>query len=218
MRVLVDTEEKVMKRSQKFAAALAAAVIVAGVGCLVAASPAGNGSPAVPSLVADEITKILDQAESASKKTESLLRVDASGKKQPCRMHIVVVDRGGRIVGQRSMADAWVGSIYIARSKAYTANAFSSNENALTTRSLGALTQPGGPLWNIGNSNRQDGLIEFPGGVPLYKGGELVGAIGVSGDGVEQDEDVAEAGAKGFEAPKAIRIDEVTKGGVPYTK
>ena len=172
----------------------------------------------VSSLSADEITKILDNAEAAAKKEESLLRVNAEGKKQPTRMHIVVVDRGGRLVGQRSMADAWVGSIAIAKSKAYTALCFSSNENALTTRTLGALTQPGGPLWNIGNSNRQDGLIEFPGGMPLYRNGELVGGIGVSGDGVEQDENVAEAGTKGFEAPKSIRVDTVTNNGVPYTK
>ena len=169
------------------------------------------------SLSADEITKILDNAEASAKKEESLLRVNAEGKKQPTRMHIVVVDRGGRLVGQRSMADAWVGSIAIAKSKAYTALCFSSNENALTTRTIGALTQPGGPLWNIGNSNRAEGgLIEFPGGVPLYHDGKLVGAIGVSGDGVEQDENVAEAGAKGYEAPKAIRADTVA--GAPYTK
>jgi len=168
------------------------------------------------SLSSEEITRILDNAEASAKKEESLLRVNAEGKKQPTRMHIVVVDRGGRLVGQRSMADAWVGSIAIARSKAYTALCFSSNENALTTRTLGALTQPGGALWNIGNSNRQDGLIEFPGGMPLYRNGELVGGIGVSGDGVEQDENVAEAGTKGFEAPKAIRVDTVA--GAPYTK
>lgn len=192
---------------------LVAVVVAAAAGLFVAAT-----LPAA-SLGAEEITKILDQAEQSAKKQESLLRVNAEGKKQPTRMHIVVVDRGGRVVGQRSMADAWVGSIAIARSKAYTALAFSSNENALTTRSLGPLTQPGGPLWNIGNSNRAEGgLIEFPGGVPLYHNGELVGALGVSGDGVEQDEKVAEAGSKGFEAPKAIRIDTVTNNGVPYTK
>ncbi len=133
-------------------------------------------------------------------------------------MHIVVVDRGGRLVGQRSMPDAWLGSINIAKAKAFTSVAFSSDENALTTRTLGPLTQPGGPLWNIGNSNRQDGIIEFPGGVPLYKGGKLIGAIGVSGDGVEQDEHVAVAGATGFDAPKAIRVDTVTNNGVPFTK
>lgn len=200
-----------MNRFLKIAAAL---VVVAAAGLVAAAA-----LPDHSSLTADQITKILNQAEEQAKKEESLLRVSADGKKQPTRMHIVVVDRGGRVVGQRSMADAWVGSIAIARSKAYTALAFSSNENALTTRSLGPLTQPGGPLWNIGNSNRAEGgLIEFPGGMPLYANGELIGGIGVSGDGVEQDENVAEAGAKGFEAPKAIRIDTVTNNGVPYTK
>jgi uncharacterized protein GlcG (DUF336 family) len=192
--------------------AAVALVVTAAAGLIVAAT-----LPAA-SLNADEITRILEQAEASAKKEESLLRVNAEGKKQPTRMHIVVVDRGGRLVGQRSMADAWVGSIAIAKSKAYTALCFSSNENALTTRTLGALTQPGGPLWNIGNSNRQDGLIEFPGGVPLYHNGELVGGIGVSGDGVDQDEHVAVAGAKGFEAPKAIRVDTVTNNGAPYTK
>jgi uncharacterized protein GlcG (DUF336 family) len=191
-------------------------IVAVSVAVMLAAGLFVAAKAPVSSLSADEITKILDNAEAAAKKEESLLRVNAEGKKQPTRMHIVVVDRGGRLVGQRSMADAWVGSISIAKSKAYTALCFSSNENALTTRTLGALTQPGGPLWNIGNSNRQDGLIEFPGGMPLYRNGELVGGIGVSGDGVEQDENVAEAGAKGFEAPKAIRADTVA--GAPYTK
>jgi uncharacterized protein GlcG (DUF336 family) len=59
------------------------------------------------------------------------------------------------------------------------------------------------------------GLIEFPGGLPLYRGGELVGGIGVSGDGVDQDEDVAKAGAVGFEPDPAIRSDTVL--GLPYT-
>lgn len=192
---------------------LAAVVLASAAGIIVAATRPAS------SLAADDITKILDQAEQAAKKEESLLRVNADGKKQTTRMHIIVVDRAGRQVGQRSMADAWVGSIAIARSKAYTAIAFSSNENALTTRTLGPLTQPGGPLWNIGNSNRAEGgLIEFPGGMPLYHNGELVGGIGVSGDGVDQDEHVAAAGAAGFEAPKAIRVDTVTNNGVPYTK
>jgi uncharacterized protein GlcG (DUF336 family) len=182
------------------------------------AGPAAAQKGAVASLGSADVTRVLDQAEAAAKQEESLLRVDAAGKKQKTRMHIMVVDRSGKVVGRRSMADAWVGSIAIAKSKAFTALAFSSNENALTSRSLGALTQPGGPLWNIGNSNRDVGLIEFPGGVPLYKGNELVGAVGVSGDGVDQDEHVALAGAKGFDAPAHVRVDTVTKNGVPYIK
>ena len=202
-------------------------VAVVLVGCLGAASsaPAKAETPVAPaakdhhlSLSAADVTKILEQAEAAANKEESLLRVDKDGKKRPTKMHIVVVDRGGRIIGQRSQLDAWTGSISIARSKAFTALAFSSNENALTSRTIGLLSQPKGALWQIGNSNRQDGLIEFPGGIPLYKGGKLAGGIGVSGDGVEQDENVAEAGAKGFEPPKAIRVDTVLGAEGYYTK
>jgi len=169
-------------------------------------------------LSAQEIEQILLQAETAAKKELSLLRVDSNGAAQTTCMHITVVDRKGQIIGRRSMSDAWAGSVSIAYAKAFTAMAFSSDQNALTTRSVGALSQPGGALWQIGNSNRNHGIIEFPGGLPLYKKGKLVGGIGVSGDGVEQDENVAEGGAKGFEPPVVIRIDKATKGAVPYTK
>ena len=169
----------------------------------------------------NDVEMILNHAEAAAKAQPSLLRVNAQGQPQTCRMHIMVLDRTGHTVGRRSMEDAWHGSISIALSKAYTAMAFSSNENALSTRSIGALSQPGGPLWNIGNSNRgalEPGLIEFPGGLPLYKNGRLVGGIGVSGDGVDQDESVAAAGASGFDPPEAIRIDTASKGALPYKK
>jgi uncharacterized protein GlcG (DUF336 family) len=36
-----------------------------------------------------------------------------------------------------------------------------------------------------------NGIQIFPGGVPIYRGNQLVGAIGVSGDGVDQDDMVA---------------------------
>ena len=86
------------------------------------------------------------------------------------------------------------------------------------SRTIGVLSQPGKPLWQIGNSNLFNGIVEFPGGFPLYKNGRLAGGVGVSGDGVEEDENVAEAGTAGFEPPKAIRVDTVTGGGVPYLK
>ena len=46
-----------------------------------------------------------------------------------------------------------------------------------------------------------NGLQIFPGSVPLYKNGRLVGAIGISGDGVDQDDLIAAMGSAGFEAP-----------------
>jgi uncharacterized protein GlcG (DUF336 family) len=66
----------------------------------------------------------------------------------------------------------------------------------------------------------QNGIVFFPGSVPLYKNGVLVGGMGVSGDGVDQDDYVTNAGAKGFDAPENIRADQVTIDGVrmPYLK
>jgi uncharacterized protein GlcG (DUF336 family) len=66
------------------------------------------------------------------------------------------------------------------------------------------------------NSN-QDGIVFFPGSVPLYLNGKLVGGLGVSGDGVDQDDYAAAGGAVGFEAPTAIRADQLTIRGVRLT-
>ncbi|HXX94346.1 MAG TPA: heme-binding protein, partial [Planctomycetota bacterium] len=65
-----------------------------------------------------------------------------------------------------------------------------------------------------------NGITIFPGGVPLYKAGVLVGAIGVSGDGVDQDDMVAATGATGFEPPPTLRCDNFTVQGarLPYVK
>jgi len=60
----------------------------------------------------------------------------------------------------------------------------------------------------------------FPGAVGLYKNGTLVGGLGVSGDGVDQDDFVTAGGSVGFEAPTAIRADQIFINGVrlPYLK
>ena len=65
-----------------------------------------------------------------------------------------------------------------------------------------------------------NGLQIFAGSVPLYRGRELVGAIGVSGDGIDQDDAVAAAGSRGFGAPSDLRADRVRVRGVrlPYVK
>ena len=69
-------------------------------------------------------------------------------------------------------------------------------------------------------NDNQNGIVFFPGSVPLYVNGKLVGGIGVSGDGVDQDDFVAAAGASGFEAPPSIRADQIFLRGVrlPYQK
>ncbi|HEU5452246.1 MAG TPA: heme-binding protein [Terriglobales bacterium] len=69
------------------------------------------------------------------------------------------------------------------------------------------------------NAN-QSGIVFFPGSLPLYKNGVLVGGLGVSGDGVDQDDYVAAGGAAGFEAPAAVRADQIVINNVrlPYLK
>jgi uncharacterized protein GlcG (DUF336 family) len=66
----------------------------------------------------------------------------------------------------------------------------------------------------------QNGIVFFPGSVPLYKNGALVGALGISGDGVEQDDFVSAQAAVGFEPPDAIKADQLQIQNVrlPYLK
>ena len=69
------------------------------------------------------------------------------------------------------------------------------------------------------NAN-QNGIVFFPGSEGLYRNGKLIGGLGVSGDGVEQDDFVTAGGASGFEPPANIRADQVLIRGVrlPYLK
>jgi len=60
----------------------------------------------------------------------------------------------------------------------------------------------------------QSGIVFFPGALPLYKNGQLVGGFGVSGDGVEQDDLATAAGATGFVPAERIRADRVFVRGI----
>jgi uncharacterized protein GlcG (DUF336 family) len=75
------------------------------------------------------------------------------------------------------------------------------------------------------NTANQNGIIFFPGSAPLYKTingvSQLVGGLGVSGDGVDQDDDVTFQAATGFMPPPGVlRADQVSFKGVrlPYQK
>lgn len=107
-------------------------------------------------------------------------------------MNIAVVDEGANLVAFARMDGAWLGSIDIALGKAFTARAFD-----LGTEELAPMSQPGQPLYGITATNHGRVVI-LPGGLPLQAGGAVVGAIGVSGGEVAQDQQVAEAGAAAF--------------------
>jgi uncharacterized protein GlcG (DUF336 family) len=139
--------------------------------------------------------------------------------------------------------------------KAITAAYFSSAGNAFSTRTAGQIIQehfdPGqlgagsGPLFgvqfsqltcsdvslqatagSIGPKRSPLGFAADPGGLPLYKNGSVVGAVGVISDGrysvvtdnlagvrPDQDELIAVAGSAGFAAPQGIRADRITADG-----
>lgn len=103
------------------------------------------------------------------------------------KMNIAVVDAGANLTAFARMDGAWLGSLDISIKKAKTARFFD-----MPTGEIGKLSQPGGPLYNIEHSNQ--GLISFPGGIPILNGDEVIGAIGVSGSTVENDHIVAQAG------------------------
>jgi len=112
-----------------------------------------------------------------------------TAEKQGTLMDIAVVDAGANLKAFVRMDGAFLGSIDISIKKAKTARFFN-----MPTGKLGELAQPGKPLYNIEFSN--GGLITFPGGLPLKdKNGNIIGAIGVSGSSVEDDHEVASAGA-----------------------
>jgi len=104
-------------------------------------------------------------------------------------MNIAVVDEGNNLVAFARMEGAWLGSIDIAMNKAFTARAFD-----LATIDLADNAQPGQQFYGIHASNGGKIMI-FAGGIPLKRGGQVVGAVGVSGGTKPQDQAVAEAGA-----------------------
>jgi uncharacterized protein GlcG (DUF336 family) len=107
-------------------------------------------------------------------------------------MNVAVVDAGGNLVAFARMDGAWLGSIAIAKNKAYTARAFD-----MSTKALAELSRPGAPAFGLADGTDRPVAI-FPGGVPLLADGVVVGAVGVSGGKPDQDHDVAEAGAAAF--------------------
>lgn len=114
-------------------------------------------------------------------------------------MVICYADRHGHTIMIWRETDAWLGSLEIAQSKAWTAIAFSgpTEEEALTTEKIAEMTQPGKPLYGLQNTN-QGKVVIFGGGIPIYIKGRLHGAIGVSGSTVDVDIEMAQAAVKAY--------------------
>ncbi len=107
-------------------------------------------------------------------------------------MNVAVMDNGRELKAFSRMEDAWLGSISIAIDKAFTSASF-----LMPTQDLASMTQPGEPLYGLETTNGGR-IINFAGGIPLMRGDDVAGAIGVSGGTPDQDQEVAEAGVAAF--------------------
>ena len=68
------------------------------------------------------------------------------------------------------------------------------------------------------NLANQNGIVFFPGSLPLYVGGVLTFGLGVSGDGVAQDDVITTVAGAKFTPPTAIQVDNFFVRGIrlPY--
>lgn len=177
-----------------------------------------------------QLRQLLVQAQDANKPIGGLF--------QGTKMWAAVVNRDGAVCAfNTSTGDptqVWPGSQAIAKSKAYTANAFSLDDLALSTARLYTFTQPGHSLWSLGQSNLfnphflappsgQDGgqneiaggLIFFGGGVPLYRNGKIIGGLGISGDTSCADHEIAKRvrDLANLNPPGGALVDDIVYSG-----
>ncbi len=117
---------------------------------------------------------------------------EAEAVKRGATVVIAVVDDGGHLILLERLDDTQVASVEVAIGKARTAAIFRRPskvfEDQIREGRVAALGLPG--------------ATPLQGGVPIVVGGKVVGAIGVSGNTPQEDEDIAKAGAA---AAAAIR-------------
>jgi uncharacterized protein GlcG (DUF336 family) len=184
-------------------------------------------------LTADDVRRILWQGARRADITRGAIRRPIG---LPMQCWITVVDTNGALLGVfRFKEDATLFSFDVAVQKARTAMFFSDANVAWSTRGVGLFSQgfyPAGqqsnhrgPLHQLqdgitvglltrgipetGSFPLRNGITIFAGGVPLYRDGKLIGGVGVSGDGIDQDDIVATFASEGYGAPREIRCDAV---------
>lgn len=119
-------------------------------------------------------------------------KIEQQAAKMRLAVVIAVADQAGRPVAVHCMDGAYIASYDIAVNKAFTSAGLK-----MSTAQLGTLSQPGQPLYGIQHTN--DGkIVIFGGGEVLEKGGQIIGALGVSGGSAEQDTNLAAYGKEIF--------------------
>src|SRR5919197_1853302 len=111
---------------------------------------------------------------------------EAKAREQGSRVVIAVVDPHGELIQMQRTPDAQIASSRVALDKARTAAIFvrpsREMEEQVTNGRLGALALHGASC--------------LTGGIPLKVDGEVVGAIGTSGETPDEDESISIAGAQ----------------------
>jgi uncharacterized protein GlcG (DUF336 family) len=137
-------------------------------------------APAPPPPYGGQMT--LDQAKKAMAASE------AEAKKNNWNVVIAIVDAGGNLMMLQRMDNTQWGSVEVARQKARASAAF-----RRPTKAFQDGIAQGGVNLRILNLTGDAGVLE--GGVPVVVGGQIIGAIGVSGVTSQQDAQIGQAGA-----------------------
>jgi uncharacterized protein GlcG (DUF336 family) len=149
-----------------------------GVALVLAAGSAGAQAPPPPPAYGPPIT--LEQAKKV------MAGAEAEAKKNNWGMAIMILDSGGSLVMMQRLDGTQLGSIDVARDKAWSAVAF-----RRPTKVFEDLVSQGGPNLRL---LRLTGASPIEGGIPIVVDGKIVGAVGVSGGTAPQDGQVAKAG------------------------
>jgi uncharacterized protein GlcG (DUF336 family) len=149
-----------------------------GVALVLAAGSAGAQAPPPPPAYGPPIT--LEQAKKV------MAGAEAEAKKNNWGMAIMILDSGGSLVMMQRLDGTQLGSIDVARDKAWSAVAF-----RRPTKVFEDLVSQGGPNLRL---LRLTGASPIEGGIPIVVDGKIVGAVGVSGGTAPQDGQVAKVG------------------------
>lgn len=126
---------------------------------------------------------------------EALLLIEAAlvrAQELGVPVSVSVVDRTREQVAFAREPKAPIFTAKVATAKAFTASSLST-----PTHITQQYTQSGGPFYGL-EALGAGQISTIPGGLPLMRDGEVIGAIGVSGGSAEEDLEIAEASIAKF--------------------
>ena len=121
-----------------------------------------------------------------------LSRVREEAAARELSLAVAVVDPAGHVVASQRMDGAALGAMQLAIGKAYTSVLWGT-----PTGDFMGTTQPGGDDWGWNVTDRR--IVVYPGGLPLFADGELVGGVGASGGAAADDADCVLASVRSLE-------------------